>query len=138
MNIFEKASRIGLIINSPLGKLTVTDLWSLPLTKLDSIAKSLNSQIKDAKEESFISSTKVDPILKLSFDIVKHIIDTKLTENKINNERKIRNAEIIKLQELISAKQDEELSKASKEELQEKLNSLLENEPKEEEAIDED
>ena len=57
---FEKASRIRLRFDTPQGSLTVEDLWQLPLTSrtgranLDDIAKSLNRQLKETAEESFV------------------------------------------------------------------------------------
>lgn len=125
MDIFEKASRIGLIIESQRGNLTVTDLWHLPLSQLDIIARSVNRRIKDSQEESFISETKVDPVIQLTFDIVKHIIDVKLAENKASIAAKAKNAEILKLKELIANKANEELSKASLEDLQARLMNLM-------------
>lgn len=77
--IFEKASRIKLVIKASNGVLKVEDLWDLSLEALDAIAKSLNKQIKDGTEESYIKAkTETNTLLQLRFDIVKHIIDVKL------------------------------------------------------------
>lgn len=124
--MFEKATRLKIRYQTQNGILMVEDLWDLPLdskikANLNSIAIQLNRQIKDSGEESFIGNSKVDPILQLKFDIVKYIIDTKLSEaeDKANAlAKKQYNEKILKL---IDEKEDEALKGKSAEELKKLL-----------------
>lgn len=69
VNNFEIASRLKLRFETAVGMISTEDLWTLPLTSnskvsLDSLAVSLNKELKGS-EESFVTSTKKDEILKL-------------------------------------------------------------------------
>ena len=81
--MFEKASRLKLRFNTPVGLLGVEDLWDLPLTSkaafatnLDDLARDLSKRVAET-EESFVPK---DVKTNLSFDIIKHIIKTRLEE----------------------------------------------------------
>ena len=105
--MFEKATRKKLRFPTTNGMLSVEDLWDLSLTQLDKLAVSLNRQIKEVGEESFISNKKVPENVQLSFDIVKHVIAVKIAEadaKKIAAERKAKRD---KLMEIIEQKQNE-------------------------------
>jgi hypothetical protein len=123
-NIFEQATRQKLRFDSAVGLLSVEDLWTLPLSttnsskpNLDAIAVELNKALKGT-EESFVSNKKKDAVLQLKFDIVKHIIDTRLQENVTKTEAVQRASKIAQIDELIAAKENQELSQKSIEELQ--------------------
>lgn len=87
--MFEKASRLKLRFDTPLGKLSAEDLWDLPLSapagkaNLDDLAKALDKQLKDAgSAKSFVTKAKPeDEVAQLRFDLVLHVIQTKLAEN---------------------------------------------------------
>jgi hypothetical protein len=122
-NIFEQASRTKLRINTTIGNLTVEDLWELPLTSankvnLDAIAVDLNRQIKATAEESFVKSAKKDEVLQLRFDIVKHIIETRVAENAAKTELKQRESQLSKIDDIIAKKKDAALENLSLEELE--------------------
>jgi hypothetical protein len=122
-NIFEQASRTKLRINTTIGNLSVEDLWELPLTSankvnLDAIAVDLNRQIKATAEESFVKSAKKDEVLQLRFDIVKHIIETRVEENKAKTELKQRESQLSKIDDIIAKKKDAALENLSLEELE--------------------
>ena len=123
--MFEKASRLKLRFKTSVGLITVEDLWDLSLQQLDSLAKSLNKQVKEDAEESFITvKSKANTVLELSFEIVKHVIKVKLEEAEAKKnaaEKKARKAQIL---ELISQKQNEALSAKSIEELTAELENL--------------
>ena len=121
---FEKASRLNLRFESTKGLLSVEDLWNLPLTSarnsnLDDIAKGLNRELKDTREESFVvKATAGDEALQLKFDIVKHIIGVRMAENeeaKLKAEKKEKKQ---RLMEILGRKQEEELEGKSPEEIQ--------------------
>ncbi len=122
--MFEKATRKKLRFATPSGTLSVEDLWDLPLTQLDKVAVSLNKQIKEAGEESFISQKKVPANVQLSFDIVKHVIAVKMKEaddKKVAAERKAKRDRLL---EIIEKKQSEAELGKSVEELRKELAEL--------------
>jgi hypothetical protein len=121
-NIFEIASRQKLRFETAVGMISTEDLWSLPLTSnskvsLDSLAVALNKELKGS-EESFVTSTKKDEVLKLKFDLVKHVIDVRMEENKKKTEELQRKAKLENIDSLIVQKQNEKLANLSLEELE--------------------
>ena len=121
-NKFKEASRLKLRFSTPIGLLSTEDLWDLPLesktkVNLDSIAILLNREIKDTKEESFISKSKVNPVTELKLEIVKAIIEIKLKETSDKLQAKIKAEQRNKIDAIISKKEDESLESLSLEEL---------------------
>lgn len=85
-DLFIKATRKHYKFKSNVGLLNVEDLWDLDLNNksnldLDTIAKTLNKEIKTNEEESFVAtkSTK-NSDLEAKLEIVKYIIKVKLEE----------------------------------------------------------
>lgn len=120
--MFKEASRLKLRFSTPIGLLSTEDLWDLPLesktkVNLDSIAILLNREIKDTKEESFISKSKVNPVTELKLEIVKAIIEIKLKEASDKLQAKIKAEQRNKIDAIISKKEDESLESKSLEEL---------------------
>ena len=120
--MFKEASRLKLRFSTPIGLLSTEDLWDLPLesktkVNLDSIAILLNREIKDTKEESFISKSKVNPVTELKLEIVKAIIEIKLKEADEKLKAKVKAEQRNKIDAIISKKEDESLESLSLEEL---------------------
>jgi hypothetical protein len=132
MSDFEKASRKKLRFDTMRGALSVEDLWDLPLTargkavtNLDDIARGLHKQLKSGDDISFvIADRKSDETVQLKFDIVKHIIDVRVTEAKRALEDEERAARKQRILAIIADRQDEDLRKMPTEELQKALVSL--------------
>jgi len=132
MNIFEQATRAKLRFTTPNGMLGVEDLWDLPLTSrranlanLDDIARYLDAELKSSASVSFVNEvSETNAATKLAFDVVLHIINVKLAEQKAaslaadNREKKQR------IMTIIEQKQAEALSASSIEDLQQMLNAL--------------
>ena len=125
MNNFEKATRLRLRFETSRGNLNVEDLWRLPLAELDKLAIALNKQLKESSEESFIKAkSKDNKLLELRFDIVKHIIETLLSEDEEKKKAADKRAKREQLLELIAKKKNQELEGKSLEELEAKLTKL--------------
>ena len=125
MNNFEKATRLRLRFETSRGNLNVEDLWRLPLTELDKLAIALNKQLKESSEESFIKAkSKDNKLLELRFDIVKHIIETLLSEDEEKKKAADKRAKREQLLELIAKKKNQELEGKSLEELEAELTKL--------------
>jgi hypothetical protein len=129
MDNFEKAFRLKLRFDSPKGALSVEDLWELPLTSnsgkanLDDIARNLHREIrKEGDTASFVnpSATKDDE-LQLRFDIVKHVIDVRVAENRAALDAAKRREDKELLRQIIAKKEVANLETKTVDELNEML-----------------
>lgn len=107
------------------GQISVEDLYDLSPENLDSIFKTLNSQVKKVKEESLlVTKTKEDETLSIMIDLVKYIVGVKLAEENARLKVKEQKEKKQKIMEILSAKQDADLQNKSVDELQAMLNEL--------------
>lgn len=121
VNMFDVATRNKLRFPYE-GQISVEDMWDLSLSALDSVFKTLNSQMKQAKEESLLSTkTKADETLELQIEIVKYIVSVKLAEKEAKEKAAEKSAQRQRIMEIMAKKQDESLEKASMEDLQKML-----------------
>ena len=127
--MFENASRLKLRFETSKGNVTTEDLWDLPLisraVSLDSIAKSLNKQLKENGEESFVvKQNKTNSVLNLKFDIVKYIIKIKLEEKDKKDVAIASKQKKEMLLGLIAEKENEELKSKDLDELKKMVSAL--------------
>ena len=107
------------------GQVSVEDLWDLNVRDLDSVFKALNSQMKQASEESLLAAkSSADRILEAKIGIVKFIVSTKLAEAEAKRIRAEQREKKNRIAEILADKQDEELRGKSVEELTAMLNSM--------------
>lgn len=129
MSLFEKASRLKLRFPSTRGELTAEQLWDLSLTakagsSLNSIAVELHNALRSSTQISFVDNSvqsEADKLNQLRFDIVKHVIDTRVSENKAKSDRQRLDEQRAAIREAIEAKQKEALVEGSVEDLQAQL-----------------
>ena len=123
-NIFEVATRNKMRF-AFRGLVSVEDLWDLSTKDLDSIFKTLNTQLKQEKEESLLEvKTQQNEELDTKVQIVKYIVQVKLAEEQARlNARKIKEQKQ-KILEILSVKEDTDLQNKSTEELTKMLNEL--------------
>ena len=124
MSIFEQATRKRLRFETIKGEVSVEDLWQMRLSSkngfdLDTVAKLYHSRMEET-EISFIEPkvTTAQQLVKLQFDVVKHIIDVKLREQAAVAKAQETKAQKAKLAEIIARKKDADLEGKSIEELQ--------------------
>jgi len=123
--MFEKASRLNLRFATNKGNLTTEDLWDLSLANLNVIAKDLNKQIKASEEEDFLKTEKrADTELKLKFEIVIHILNTKKAEQEKRELAAEKAEKKQKLLEIMERQENASLEKLSPEELRAKIAEL--------------
>lgn len=138
-NIFEQASRLGILFDSSFGTFYLNELWRLPLigqngkASLDELARQYYARIKLAEKSSAgkVSSpadgkvsSPADALTQLRLDIILHIIKVK-TEDLLESIRQKETAMTRqKIMEFIEQKQDEELKAASIAELRTPLDAL--------------
>jgi hypothetical protein len=107
------------------GSISTEDLWDLTVDDLDIIFKSLNSQMKQVKEESLLDTrTKQDEEIMSKIEIVKRIVATKLEERASRLKAKEQKEKKQKIMEIMSNKQDADLQNKSIEELSKMLDEL--------------
>lgn len=107
------------------GMVSVEDLWDLSVKNLDSVFKTLNSQVKQAQEESLLDEkSKADEILDMQIEIVKYIVSVKLEEEKTKQNAKVKKEQKQKIMAIMAAKKEEDLQNKSVEELEEILKEL--------------
>lgn len=107
------------------GMVSTEDLWDINVEGLDTIYKQLNSQVKQANEESLLNKrTAEDEVLNTQIEIVKHIVEIKLTEEEARKQAKAKKAQKQKILEIIADKQDAALQGKSVAELTAMLDQL--------------
>lgn len=109
------------------GVISTEDLWDLSPQDLDSIFKTLNSQLKALGEESLLVEVedKGAGVLRNKIDIIKYILRVKL-EMKTRNEQAAANAaKRQRIMEVIASKEDAALNDMSVEDLTKMLDELL-------------
>lgn len=107
------------------GLVSVEDLWDLSVGNLDLIFKQLNSQVKQAKEESLLNTrTKEDETLDMQIAIVRYIVSVKLEEDALKLKAREQREKKQRLMSILADKQDAELQGKSVDEIKAMLAEL--------------
>lgn len=128
LNLFEWATKNKVRFDIDRGKITVEELWVIPLestssVSLQSIAQGLYRKINEMEELNFVKkSTRSDTEVKRKFELVKYIIDARVEEKEKKEDqlKKKENDELIR--SLIREKELDDLRNKSPEELRKMLN----------------
>ena len=120
--MYKTASKLKLRFSTTVGNLSVEQLWDLPLEPLDTLAVSFQEAYEKSDKKSFlVTKSKKDKELKLRFDIVLDILETKVKERDARLEEADNKMHNQKVLGLISKKQDSELENKSIKELEKML-----------------
>lgn len=132
MNIFERASRNQLRFATDRGELTTEQLWQLPLTArggkldLDTLAQAIALQLRDMDAGSFVkkepNQAKID--MELRLEILKHIIESKLADEKRAEETAVRAERKRKLLAALNNQEDAALASMSRAEIEAEIAKL--------------
>jgi len=126
--MLKKAIRLKLRFQTSKGYISIEDLWDLSLRDLNELAKVLNKRLKASKEEDFLEEkSEEDAIIKLKFDIVLDVMETKKLEDKAKRNASKNKIEREKILTEKARRQDAGLKEVSDEELDAKLKELEEN-----------
>lgn len=107
------------------GQITVEDLWDLKPENLDSIYKTLNAENKkEQSEESLMAAKKPESGLDIQIEIVRYIFTIKMHEAAARMQEKERADQKRKLLAIYAQKEDEEISKMSKEDIKKMIDAL--------------
>lgn len=131
-DIYKIAAQRSLRFPSTRGLLSVENLFEMPLKSkggfdLDTVARSINNDLKEKTQESFVDDPATDPEkskLEIAMAIVKDVIATKQAENKAALNRQHKATERKAILDAMAAKKDQALSAASLEDLEKKLAAL--------------
>lgn len=130
-NLYKQAAKDKVRFASGKGLLHVEDLFDLPLTSksgldLDTVAKTVNKELKELGEESFVENTNNSKreALQLKLDIVKDVIHTRQEEAKARTEELAKNQQRQKLLAALENRREEELNNLSPEEIEKRLAEL--------------
>lgn len=122
MDNFKQASKQKIRFSTNKGVLTTEQLWDLSLSDLDTLAVSLEEAYKNSKGKSYLEKrTVADKAIKLQFDVVLEVLQTKVAEADKAREAKETKEHNQKILELINEKQDENLKGKSIKELEKML-----------------
>mgnify|MGYP007106423175 FL=1 len=109
------------------GMINVIDLWELSVQNLDLVFKSLNADYKKSEEESLLSTqTKESEELSEKIEIVKYIVNEKLTEKKAREDAKKNREMKQRLLEIKAKRQDAALEGLSDAELDKMIQAMEE------------
>jgi len=124
VNIFEVAVREK--YRFPFkGMISVEDLWDLNVQSLDSVFKTLNSQLKQVKEESLLNTkSQQDQELDTKIEIIKYIVKVKQEEEQLRLKAREQREQKQKLLEIYASKQDADLLNKSAEEIKAMIDQL--------------
>ena len=124
--MFDQATRLKLRFESKKGALSTEDLWDLPLTTLNDIAKALHKEVESGAEVSFIEPkpTAANRTAVLQFDIVKHIITTRLNENAAMAAARAKKESRQKLLEVLERKENQALEQLSADQIRAMIDAL--------------
>lgn len=119
-NIFEYATRNKLRFTSSRGELTVEQLWDVPLRSndvfnLNVLAKAANDAVKAVNEENFVetSRTPAHTRVETAFEVVKHVIEVKLSDEAAAKKRADNRIKREKLLTVLAEKQEGKMSEMS-------------------------
>ena len=130
MSLFEQAARKKIRFETSAGVWTVEDLWDMPLEKrgrlanLNDLAIGLHNELQ-ATQVSFVTPvTEKNSDIQLKFDLVKHVIDTRLAENTAAAARVAKAQEKQKLLAILARKKEGDLEGKTVEELEAMIAAL--------------
>lgn len=107
------------------GQISVEDLWDLSVKNLDTIFKALNTEAKQANEESLLAvKTAADTELEAKIEIIRYIVKVKQEEANQRTIVAANNEQKRKIDAIIAAKEDQALQAMSIEELVAMRNNL--------------
>ena len=122
---FEKASRIKLRIPVGKGSVMPEDLWDLGDQSLNTTAMALNRRLKESAEEDFLKKPKeADIETKLAFDIVLHVLNTKVAEREARESAAERAELKRKYMDALASLEDSALKSMTAEDLKAKIAAL--------------
>ena len=131
-DLFFQATKGKFRFPSKVGELTTEQLWDLPLTSgkngpdLDTVAKTINAEIRAASEESFVGPSKTSKrtLLETKLEVVKAVIAAKIDCAREAEKRASKASRRRLLEDAIAQADMREISSASKDDLLKRLRDM--------------
>lgn len=119
---FKEATRSKTRFQTTKGPLSAEQLWDLSLEDLDNTAVKLQDEYESSKGKSFLNKRTVkDKGLKLQFDVVLEVLETKKEESEKAKQALEDKAYNQKILEVMAGKKDKALEGKSLKELESML-----------------
>ncbi len=119
MDVFKKACQQKLRFATTKGTLSTEQLFDLSLKELDTLAVGLADSYEESKGKSFLTKRTVkDAGIKLQFDVVLDVLQTKAAELEAETEKRDAKEHNQKILELINDKKNDALKNKSVKELE--------------------
>lgn len=116
--MYKEAAKQKLRFMTSKGPLSTEQLFDLSLTELDTLAVAFEVAYNESKGKSFlVKKTVKDKKIKLQFDILRDVLETKVAESEVLRTAKDDKAHNDKIINLIAEAEDNELRGKSKAEL---------------------
>ncbi len=126
--MFEVATRRGLRwdVVGIGGSLSVEDIWTANLEKLNATAQGMNNKISEnSSKTSYLNTpSKSDRALVLKRDILVHVIRTRVEEQQAAAEASVEAAERAKLKQIQAGQAEAQLMSQSPEEIAERIKEI--------------
>lgn len=130
-NLFEYATRNKIRFQTSRGEMSVEQLWDIPLRanggfNLNEVAKTANKALKASSEENFVENARTAEQARCEavLDIVKHVIDVKISDEKAAEARAKNRAEKEKLLAALDDAQNDKLKNLSIPEIKRRIAAL--------------
>lgn len=124
--MFEKASRLALRFESTRGKLSVEQLWDLPMTELNELYKGLNKVKSSANEDSLLDEkTSEEKLVDLKLSLIRHVAEVRKKEAKDKKDEAQLRADLKTIDDAIAEAEDRNLKSLTPEELRRKREEIL-------------
>lgn len=123
MSIFEQATKSALRFKVSNGTLATEDLWGQSLQTLDVIAKGLRKELREA-DDSFIDTKSTNDQLELKFEVVKHIIASKIADRDAKIAERDKAARKQQILGVLAQKKSDSLQNMSVKALEAELKNL--------------
>lgn len=124
--MFEKASRLALRFESTRGKLSVEQLWDLPMTELNELYKGLNKVKSSANEDSLLDEkTSEEKLVDLKLSLIRHVAEVRKKEAKDKKDEAQLRADLKAIDDAIAEAEDRNLKSLTPEELRKKREEIL-------------
>jgi hypothetical protein len=119
MDIYKQGIRSNLKFQTTRGLLTIHQLFSLPISELDTLAVELDEELEKSGKKTFLTKkSEKSKLAKLRFDIVLDVLTTLADEEKSAQEAADVKEHNQKIDNLIANKREKELQEKSIEELE--------------------
>ncbi len=121
--MFEKLTRKKVRFVTKKGTLSIEDVWDLPLTHLNELAKELFKKVTE-DSMSFIDTVKKDELTELKFEAIKHVINVRLDDVKEAEKKAEKADKKTKLIDALASKEEDDLKGMSKKAIKKAISEL--------------